>query len=77
MKNGVAYSGKCEGGPYDGRMLYHADPAYHVAMVGTKVMLFVRPKPTDPVPEMMPMELRFGTYHHKDGVWRWSPPSQH
>lgn len=57
------YSGKCDGGPCDGRPLHHALPVFLMAMRGIKPVTWVGP-PTSEI-EIIP-------YRYVDGKWVWA-----
>lgn len=65
-------SGKCHGGPLDGKKLHHPEPSYQVA---------IDPYPgrggPRTIPGMVasadPDVIRFGVYRFTDGMWTWHP----
>ena len=57
-------SGPCEGGPYDGKMLYHGTDRFGVAMIGNKVITYFG-KPTK--------EITVHSYRFSEGKWKWHP----
>jgi hypothetical protein len=63
------FSGKCEGGPFHGKSLYHGAPWMDIAMRGSKVVTYFGDPKTTPGEE-----IKYGTYQHKDGAWIWKAP---
>jgi hypothetical protein len=59
------FSGKCEGGPFHGKSLYHGEPRIPVAMRGNKVVTYFG-RPTS--------ETKIGWYECESGVWIWKAP---
>lgn len=71
MKEDLMNSGKCVGGPFDGRRLHHTGPSYRIAIHhGARVPA---------IPGMVASAdpgIEFGTYHFTgDGQWHWNPPA--
>jgi hypothetical protein len=60
------FSGRCRGGPWDGKDLAHEWPRYRVPIrVPFKLSL-----PTDSPPETI-LSLKWGVYHHVADNWIW------
>ena len=59
------YAGLCQGGPFDGKPLYHGEPVKRQAIEGLKARLWVGPETE---------EIRFGEYRHDGDKWIWNPP---
>lgn len=59
------YSGKCEGGPFDGLPMHHGEPDHKIGVSGMRAQLWVGPE-TD--------AIRYGWYRHREGRWLWEPP---
>ena len=60
------FSGKCEGGPFHGKSLYHGEDHIDVAMQNDKVVTHFRFIDGAPDPA-----YKFGAYLHVDGEWKW------
>ena len=59
------FSGKCEGGPFHGKSLYHGEPRIEIAMRGCKVVTYFG-EPTD--------EIKLGAYECDNNQWIWREP---
>ncbi len=59
------FAGKCEGGPFHGKSLYHGEPRIPIAMRGNKVVTYFS-EPTD--------EIKVGSYECENDRWIWKPP---
>ena len=63
------FAGKCEGGPFHGKSLYHGAPWMDIAMRGPKVVTYFG-EPTGEAADA----IKYGTYEHKDDKWIWKAP---
>jgi hypothetical protein len=62
------FSGRCVGGPYDGRPLAANDPLFRITKAqATQIALGSE----HPSPELVAAYT--GTYHHKGSWWSWTP----
>lgn len=62
------FSGKCRGGPYDGRPLHHGVPTYQIAINNGKPL-------THRFTEEMKTRgdvMKIGTYTHQKNEWIWT-----
>lgn len=59
------FSGKCEGGPFHGKSLYHGENHIEIAMRGNKVITYIGEATS---------EIELGVYRCEDGKWIWHPP---
>ncbi len=59
------YSGRCEGGPYDTKPIYHGEPVIKVAIDANSnkvVTYFGLPN----------LAIKIGEYRYSEGKWVWS-----
>jgi hypothetical protein len=61
----TVFAGKCEGGPFHGKSLYHGQSWMLIAMRGPKVVTYFG-ESTD--------EIKYGEYKHQNDKWIWHPP---
>jgi len=59
------FHGKCVGGPFNGKSLYHGEPTIPVSMRGDKVLTYFG-EPTN--------EIKVGSYECVNDEWIWNPP---
>jgi hypothetical protein len=59
------FSGRCEGGPINGKMLHHGEPTYIAAVVANKIVT----RSQDAKRASQEKDVQWSTYEHKNGRW--------
>lgn len=65
------FSGKCKGGPYDGRPLHHGVPTLQIVLNNGKPLTY---RASEALIATAGTALTHGTYTHQKDGWVWSEP---
>jgi len=59
------FHGKCIGGPFHGKSLYHGEPRMEIAICGGKVVTYFG---------VTNEEIQMGSYECENDAWIWKDP---